>query len=137
MVIWTAWDELATPGQPRRKTVSIQLYLDKGVSSRLLADLRKISSVPSNGISPMASLPDGNIALMVHDWLVKQFEFRLSLTEQIQYLCHWIWSEGWLTDDRFNHSPIVTGRSFSLFGRYYAFTVRHVMIKYRSEIFRV
>lgn len=103
LVIWTAWGQDWRPfGQPRRRRPLDSVVLGQGVSSRLLADLKDFLGAEqwyqSRGIpyrrGYLLDGPPGG----------GKSSFVQALAGELGYnICVISLSEGWLTDDRFNH----------------------------------
>lgn len=103
LVVWTAWGQDWRPfGQPRRKRPLDSVVLGQGISSRILADLKDFIGAEqwyqSRGIpyrrGYLLDGPPGG----------GKSSFVQALASELGYnICVISLSEGWLTDDRFNH----------------------------------
>ena len=103
LVVWTAWGQDWRPfGQPRRRRPLESVVLDEGIASRLLADLKDFLGAEqwyqSRGIpyrrGYLLDGPPGG----------GKSSFVQALAGELGYnICVISLSEGWLTDDRFNH----------------------------------
>jgi mitochondrial chaperone BCS1 len=103
LVVWTAWGQDWRPfGQPRRRRPLESVVLDEGIASRLLSDLKDFlgaeSWYQSRGIpyrrGYLLDGPPGG----------GKSSFVQALAGELGYnICVISLSEGWLTDDRFNH----------------------------------
>lgn len=103
LVVWTAWGQEWRPfGQPRRKRPLSSVVLAPGVSAALLADLREFlgaerwyqeRGIPYRRGYLLEGPPGGGKSSLVQ-----------ALAGELDYnICVVSLSEGWLTDDRFNH----------------------------------
>lgn len=103
LVVWTAWGQDWRPfGQPRRRRPLDSVVLGQGVSSHLLADMKDFLGAEqwyqSRGIpyrrGYLLDGPPGG----------GKSSFVQALAGELGYnICVLSLSEGWLTDDRFNH----------------------------------
>ena len=103
LVVWTAWGQDWRPfGQPRRRRPIDSVVLGQGISSRLLSDLKDFLGAEqwyqSRGIpyrrGYLLDGPPGG----------GKSSFVQALAGELGYnICVISLSEGWLTDDRFNH----------------------------------
>ena len=103
LVVWTAWGQDWRPfGQPRRRRPLNSVVLSEGISSHLLADLKDFLAnekwYQSRGIpyrrGYLLDGPPGG----------GKSSFVQALASELGYnICVLSLSEGWLTDDRFNH----------------------------------
>ena len=103
LVVWTAWGQDWRPfGHPRRRRPLDSVVLGQGVSSRLLTDIKDFLGAEqwyqSRGIPYRRGYlldgpPGGGKSSLVQ-----------ALAGELGYnICVISLSEGWLTDDRFNH----------------------------------
>lgn len=103
LVVWTAWGQDWRPfGQPRRRRPLDSVVLDEGISLRFLSDLKDFLGAEqwyqSRGIpyrrGYLLDGPPGG----------GKSSFVQALAGELGYnICVISLSEGWLTDDRFNH----------------------------------
>lgn len=103
LVVWTAWGQDWRPfGQPRRRRPLDSVVLEQGISSHLLADMKDFLGAEkwyqSRGIpyrrGYLLDGPPGG----------GKSSFVQALAGELGYnICVLSLSEGWLTDDRFNH----------------------------------
>lgn len=103
LVVWTAWGQDWRPfGQPRRRRPLQSVVLSDGLSSNLLADVKEFLGAEqwyqSRGIpyrrGYLLDGPPGG----------GKSSFVQALAGELGYnICVLSLSEGWLTDDRFNH----------------------------------